>query len=196
MFNYIDPEAVQGATDKFKQISAITTEWIRAGVGSSVEPPMGSPLTGILLADNSSATFGSYRDFVKLAGLTTDLTNNATLDVRDALHKVSNTSFHIAIRVGAADRPAERDARPASSPSPSPDPGLAGLVLDGPPAKKVAAPPAKTVATSSDPGLAGLLLGGPPAKTPAPASKTPAPASKPATAAGTAAAAALATQFG
>lgn len=201
VFNYIDtdPDYIQAATDRFKQISTVTTEWIRAGVGDSVipEPPLGIQMTHKLLAENSGdATFGSYRDFVNLAGLTADLTNPAALEARGAIHNASLRSFHVAIRMGAPDRSAERDARPASSPSPSPDPGLAGLVLDGPPAKKMAAPPAKTVATSSDPGLAGLLLGGPPAKTPAPASKTPAPASKPATAPSTAAAAALATQFG
>lgn len=60
--NYIDTndEVVREATDLFKQISDLTSNWVRSGVGPSTGPGLVT-LPGVGSNEDNTATFGSYR---------------------------------------------------------------------------------------------------------------------------------------
>lgn len=61
-FNYMDTndEVVREATDLFKQISDLTSNWVRSGVGPSTGPGLVT-LPGVGFNEENTATFGSYR---------------------------------------------------------------------------------------------------------------------------------------
>jgi hypothetical protein len=61
-FNYMDTndEVVREATDLFKQISDLTSNWVRSGVGPSTGPGLVT-VPGVGFNEENTATFCSYR---------------------------------------------------------------------------------------------------------------------------------------
>jgi hypothetical protein len=115
VFNYIDTniDVVRNATNLFKRISNVTTEWIRSGVGGAATPPAELPLRGIAFSEETSSTFGSYRDFASVAGMTTDLSNpkagNQGLPAQD-IHLV----FPCGYPCGSTGPPCRAGCRPTA----------------------------------------------------------------------------------